>query len=258
MRFEASGRRCGLRGSCLGAALAILLSAAGISVAGGPDFSREVRPILSQHCFKCHGPDDGAREAKLRLDLRDSALARSESGKTPIVPGKPESSELIRRIFSKDADEILQPPAANKPLSDSERGILRAWVASSAEYKPHWAFVPPQQVPPPAVSSSAATSQGLRSRGPIDAFIRGAPSESSGLGLNSAPEADRYTLIRRVCLDLVGLPPTPAEADAFVNDPSPDAYERLVDRFKLASPHYGEHSLARWPRPCYACRHQRI
>jgi Protein of unknown function (DUF1549)/Protein of unknown function (DUF1553)/Planctomycete cytochrome C len=242
MRFEASRRRCGLRDFCLGAALAILLSAAGISVAGGPDFSREVRPILSQHCFKCHGPDDGAREAKLRLDLRDSAIAHREPGKAPIVPGKPESSELIRRIFSHDADEIMPPPAANKPLSDSERGILRAWVAAGAEYKPHWAFVPPRQAPPPAVSSLAASSQGLRLRGPIDAFIQ-AQLESSGL--KSAPEADRYTLIRRASLDLSGLPPTPAEVDAFVNDPAPDAYERLVDRL-LASPHYGERWARRW------------
>jgi hypothetical protein len=227
-----------LSGCRLGAALAIVLASVGVTTGRGPDFSREVRPILSQHCFKCHGPDDGAREAKLRLDLRDSAISRSESGKTPIVPGKPESSELIRRVFAHDADEIMPPPAANKPLSDDERSILRAWVAAGAEYMPHWAFVPPQQVPPPAASAS----QAVRVRGPIDAFIQ-AQLDSSGL--KAAPEADRYTLIRRVCLDLVGLPPTPEEADAFVDDPSPDAYERLVDRL-LASPHYGERWARRW------------
>src|SRR5579872_1921902 len=132
----------------LGIALAIVCGSAGFGLAAGPDssrpdFSRDVRPILSQHCFKCHGPDDAAREAKLRLDVRESAVARSESGKTPIVPGHPESSELIRRIFSHDADELMPPAAANKPLSGDERKILRAWVAAGAEYQPHWAFVPP-------------------------------------------------------------------------------------------------------------------
>jgi hypothetical protein len=206
-----------------------------------PDFSREVRPILSQHCFKCHGPDDAAREAKLRLDMRDSAIARGESGKTPILPGKPDASELIRRIFSRDADEMMPPPAANKPLSDAERKILREWVAAGAEYKPHWAFVPPGQVAPPP---SPRTIGVPPARNPIDEFVR-AQLAASGVGLKPSPEADRYTLIRRVCLDLVGLPPTPAETDAFVNDPSPNAYERLVDRL-LASPHYGERWARRW------------
>jgi len=228
-----------LLGHRFGAVLAILLSAGGISAASGPDFSRDVRPILSQHCFKCHGPDDAAREAKLRLDVCESAIARTESGKTPIVPGKPDSSELIRRIFSHDADEMMPPPAANKPLSDNERQILRAWVLAGAEYKSHWAFVPPKQVPPPKLSA-----HGTHSRNPIDDFVH-AQLESSGLELKPSPEADRYTLARRVCIDLIGLPPTPAEADAFVNDPAPDAYERLVDRL-LASPHYGERWARRW------------
>jgi len=230
----------------LGAALAIVCALAGFGFAAGPDFSRpdfsrDVRPILSQHCFKCHGPDDAAREAKLRLDLPESATARTESGKAAIVPGKADSSELIRRIDSHNADEMMPPPAANKPLSDDERRILRAWVAAGAEYKPHWAFVPPRQVPPPGVAPRADVPP---SRNPIDEFIR-AQLESSGLGLQPSPEADRYTLIRRVSLDLIGLPPTPAEADAFVNDSSPNAYERLVDRL-LASPHYGERWGRRW------------
>jgi hypothetical protein len=221
----------------LGVASAIFSTAVGISAAGGPDFSRDVRPILSQHCFKCHGPDDAAREAKLRLDLAGSATKQAESGKTPIVPGRPEASELIRRIFSNDASEMMPPPAANKPLSDDERRILREWVVAGAEYKPHWAFVPPKQVPPPA-------ERGVRARNPVDAFVQ-SQLEASGLGLKPAPEADRYTLARRVSLDLIGLPPTLAEADAFVNDSSPDAYERLVDRL-LASPHYGERWARRW------------
>ncbi len=230
----------------LGAALAIVCVSAGLGVAAGPvssrpDFSRNVRPILSQHCFKCHGPDDAAREAKLRLDVRESAIARAESGKTPIVPGQPAASELIRRIDSHDADAMMPPAAANKPLSNDERRILRAWVAAGAEYKPHWAFVPPRQVPPPRVAQRTDVPL---SRNPIDDFVR-AQLASSGLGLQPSPEADRYTLIRRVSLDLIGLPPTPAEADAFVNDTSPNAYERLVDRL-LASPHYGERWGRRW------------
>jgi hypothetical protein len=222
----------------LGVAFAVVWAFGGIAAAGGPDFSREVRPVLSQHCFKCHGPDDAAREAKLRLDVRDSATARGESGKTPIVPGKPDASELIHRILSHDPDEMMPPPAANKPLSDDERRILRAWVEAGAEYKPHWAFVPPRQVPP------KSTVRSNWSRNPIDDFVQ-ALLEASGVGLKPSPEADRYTLARRVCLDLVGLQPTPEEADAFVNDPSPDAYERLVDRL-LASPHYGERWARRW------------
>jgi hypothetical protein len=221
----------------LGIVLAILTLAGRISAAEGPDFSRDVRPILSHHCFKCHGPDDAAREAKLRLDRAESATARAESGKTPIVPGKPEASELVRRIFSHDADEMMPPPAANKPLSDDERRILREWVASGAEYKPHWAFVPPRPMPPPP-------ERDQWSRNPIDAFIQ-AQIEASGLGLNPSPEADRYTLARRVYIDLIGLPPTPEDSDEFVNDPAPDAYERLVDRL-LASPHYGERWARRW------------
>jgi Protein of unknown function (DUF1549)/Protein of unknown function (DUF1553)/Planctomycete cytochrome C len=226
---------------CLCAVLALLVWAVGTSAAAAPDFSREVRPILSQHCFKCHGPDDAAREAKLRLDMRESAVARGESGKTPIVPGKPDASELIRRIFSHDADEMMPPPAANKPLSAAERQILHEWVAAGAEYKAHWAFVPPKQVPPPKPPRPADVPP---SRNPIDDFVR-AQLAASGLALKPSPEADRYTLVRRVSLDLVGLPPTPAETDAFVNDPSPNAYERLVDRL-LASPHYGERWARRW------------
>jgi hypothetical protein len=237
--FETAIAGCRLPRFRLWSVLAILSSAVTTSAVAAPDFSREVRPILSQHCFKCHGPDDAAREAKLRLDVRGSATARTESGKTPIVPGKPDSSELVRRIFSHDADEMMPPAAANKPLSDSERRILRDWVAAGAEYSSHWAFVPPQQAPPPK-----ASVQGKRSRNPIDEFVQ-AQLESSGVGLRPSPEADRYTLARRVCLDLAGLPPTPAEADAFVNDPAPDAYERLVDRL-LASPHYGERWARRW------------
>jgi Protein of unknown function (DUF1553)/Protein of unknown function (DUF1549)/Planctomycete cytochrome C len=201
-----------------------------------PDFTRDVRPILSEHCFKCHGPDDAARQANLRLDLREAALKKSDSGATAIVPGKPDASDVVRRIASHDADEMMPPPAANKPLTDQKRQILRNWIAAGAPYKPHWAFVPPRQIPPPVVHQTAWP------RNPIDRFVL-ARLESAGL--KPAAEADRYTLIRRLSLDLIGLPPTIAEADAFANDRSPGAYERLVDRL-LASPHYGERWGRRW------------
>jgi hypothetical protein len=201
-----------------------------------PDFTRDVRPILSEHCFKCHGPDDAARQADLRLDLREAALKKSDSGTAPIVPGKPDASELMRRISSHDADAIMPPPSANKPLSDAKRQILRNWITAGAPYKPHWAFVPPRQSQPPAVRQTDWPHN------PIDRFVL-ARLESAGL--KPAAEADRYTLIRRLSLDLIGLPPTIEEADAFANDRSSGAYERLVDQL-LASPHYGERWGRRW------------
>lgn len=202
----------------------------------GPDFTRDVRPILSEHCFKCHGPDDAARKANLRLDLREAAIGKADSGSLPIVPDKPEASEVVRRIFSSDADEMMPPPAANKPLTDAKKKILRDWIAAGAEYKAHWAFVPPKTSAPPNVGHSNWP------RNAIDEFILARLEKA---GLSPSPEADRYTLARRVSLDLIGLPPTPEEVDTFVNDPSPDAYERLVDRL-LASPHYGERWGRRW------------
>jgi hypothetical protein len=213
-----------------------VLRAAAVQGANAPDFTRDVRPILSEHCFKCHGPDDAARQAKLRLDLRNAALAKTESGTTPIVPGKPDASEVVRRILSHDPDEMMPPAAANKPMSDQKKQILRAWIAAGAPYQAHWAFVPPKQAVPPTVLENAW------SRNAIDRFVL-ARLESAGL--KPAPETDRYTLVRRVSLDLIGLPPTPEEADAFVADSAPDAYERLVDRL-LASPHYGERWGRRW------------
>ena len=201
-----------------------------------PDFTRDVRPILSEHCLKCHGPDDAARQANLRFDLREAATKKSDSGAIAIVPGKPEVSELVRRIASHDADEMMPPPTANKPLSEAKRQILRRWIAAGAAYKPHWAFVPPRQSQPPAVRQTDWP------RNPIDRFIL-ARLESAGL--KPSPEADRYTLIRRLSLDLIGLPPTIEEADTFAHDRSAGAYERVVDRL-LASPHYGERWGRRW------------
>lgn len=198
------------------------------------DFLRDVRPILSGHCFKCHGPDEATREAGLRLDVRDEALKEAESGYTALVPGDPDESEVIFRITTDEEESLMPPPSAKLALTAEQKDILKRWVADGAEYTPHWAFEAPTKPAPPEVDQSAWPAN------PIDHFVLNRLEKA---GLKPSPEADKYTLVRRVYLDLIGLPPTPAEADAFVNDPSPDAYDKLVDRL-LASKHYGE----RWAR----------
>ncbi len=200
-----------------------------------PDFNQEVRPILSQRCFKCHGPDEGQRKAGLRLDSRAGATALLANGQRAIGTGKPEASLFVKRIFSHGPD-MMPPVYANKPLSDKEKDILRRWIAAGAEYKPHWAFVPPKLAPLPKVKNSAWCRNG------VDNFVLARLEKA---GWKPSPEADRITLVRRLYLDLLGLPPTPEEADAFLNDKAPNAYERLVDRL-LASPHYGERWARRW------------
>ncbi len=208
---------------------ALILTAA--AQAAPVDFNREVRPILAQHCFACHGMDEHSRKGKLRLDLADSAHGKGKSGEIAIVGGQPDKSEVIRRIFSADADDVMPPPETKKPMSDKEKAVLRAWIAEGGNYQPHWAFAAPKQAPLPEAHVH-----------PVDAFVRARLRQE---GLTPSPEADRHTLVRRVTLDLTGVPPTPEEADAFVNDPSPDAYEKLVDRL-LASPRYGERWARRW------------
>jgi len=212
------------------AAFCSLLQSTPLARAADVDFTRDVRPILSRHCFKCHGFDDKARKAKLRLDVREGAT------KKVIVPGKSDESELVRRIFATDADQVMPPPVTKNPLTDAQKQLLKRWIADGAEYKAHWAFVPPKQAPLPKVK------QADWPRNAIDHFIL---ARLEAEGLKPSPRADRYTLVRRLYLDLVGLPPTPEEADAFVRDNSPDGYERLVDRL-LASPHYGERWARRW------------
>ncbi|HEX3725127.1 MAG TPA: PSD1 and planctomycete cytochrome C domain-containing protein [Pirellulales bacterium] len=200
------------------------------------EYNRDVRPILANHCFKCHGPDDQARQAGVRLDRRENATAEAESGATPIVPSQPEASELVRRILSADAETQMPPPSANKPLSTQQRDILRTWIEEGARYQSHWAFVPPVRAPLPPVRNATWP------RNSIDYFVL---AKIEAAGLEPSGEADRSSLARRVYLDLLGLPPPPEEIDAFVNDVSPDAYESLVDRL-LASPHYGERWARRW------------
>ena len=220
----------------LSAAMALIFLAGSVARAESVDFARDVRPLLARHCFKCHGPDEGARKGKLRLDHREAALAGGRSGQPAVVPGKPDQSELIRRLDPGDEKEIMPPPLAKSPLAAREKEILRAWVAAGAEYRPHWAFVPPRQDPLPAVKRRDWPHN------PIDALVL---ARLEAAGLQPSPPADRHTLVRRLYLDLIGLPPTPEEADAFAHDPRPDAVERLVDRL-LASPHYGERWARRW------------
>ena len=210
-----------------------LLAAQGVEQ---PDFGRTIRPILANHCFACHGPDAAQRQAGLRLDDGSAVNVAADSGATAIVAGEPDASELIRRIDSSDPDVVMPPPEAKKPLTPSEREDLRAWVAAGARYDLHWAWSAPRRPVPP----TPANTEGVRN--PIDLFIRARLDQA---GLPPSAEADRATLIRRLSLDLTGLPPMLAEVDAFLADDRDDAYERLVDRL-LASPHYGEKMAQDW------------
>jgi hypothetical protein len=209
-------------------AVVLLLVAVVVPPAGaaGPDFAREVRPVLSNRCFKCHGPDTERQEAGLRLDLREAALAELDSGARAIVPGHPDDSELVARITSTDPDLVMPPPHTKVTLTADEKRILTEWVAAGAEYRQHWAFVKPEKPAPPPLPSGDQLAHD------IDRFVRARLAKE---GVAAAPEADRATLCRRVHLDLIGLPPSPAELDAFLADTRPDAYELLVDRL-LASP----------------------
>jgi hypothetical protein len=202
------------------------------------DYNWHVRPILSENCFKCHGPDPSSREAGLRLD--DGELAVQELPETPgkfaIVRGDADGSELIRRVTSTDVDVRMPPESTHKTLTAKQIAILRHWIDDGAQYRPHWAFIQPEK---PAVPSSALAAS---ARNDVDRFVL-ARLEREGLA--PAPEASKETLINRVTLTLTGLPPTLAEVDAFLSDASPDAYERLVDRL-LASPAYAEHMASYW------------
>ena len=202
----------------------------------GPDFSREVRPILAAHCFKCHGQDAGSRKAQLRLDVREVAVEPAKSGAVAIVPGNLSQSELVKRIFSTDEEEVMPPPAAKHPLNAAQQQVLQRWVAAGAVYAGHWAFVPPKAILPPAVKHVNWP------RNEVDHFIL---EKLEAEGLQPSPQADALTLLRRVSLDLTGLPPTVEEIEAYTSDKSADAYEKLVDRL-LASPHYGERWTRRW------------
>jgi len=220
-------------------------------VAAGPaepklQFNRDVRPILSDTCFACHGPDEAKRKGKLRLDVREAALKGGKSGSPAIVPGKPQESEILKRVTSTDREEVMPPPKDHKNLTPSQTATLQRWVAEGAEYQGHWAFEKPQRPPVPPFPKNPTPPQNPEVAGPsshpVDAFIR---TRLALENLHPSPSADRAVLLRRVSLDLTGLPPTPSELETFLNDPRPDAYESAVDRL-LASPRYGERMAMQW------------
>lgn len=200
-------------------------------------FNRDIRPIMSDTCFRCHGPDRRARMAGLRLDIRDEALKATKSGVTPIVPGSPEQSAIVQRVFAANPAKIMPPQYAHKELTAAQKDTIRRWVAEGAQYEKHWSYEPLSRPAVPEVSAAKAPT-----RNPIDAFIQ---ERLQREGLTPSVEADRRTLLRRVTFDLTGLPPTPEEMRAFASDTSPDAYEKVVDRL-LASPRYAEMQAMHW------------
>jgi hypothetical protein len=213
-------------------------SALGNAVApGAVDFNRDIQPILSDNCYHCHGPDEHARKAKLRLDRKEGAYGKNEDGRAIVAPGKVADSELITRILSTDPDEVMPTPKSNHKLTDAQKSLLQRWVEQGAPWAEHWAFVAPKkaEVPKPAPTLGVT-------RNVIDAFVL---DRLATEGLKQAPEADKARLLRRVTLDLTGLPPTPQEIDAFLADHSADAYEKAVDHL-FASPRYGERMVWEW------------
>jgi hypothetical protein len=195
------------------------------------EFNRDIRPILSDRCFTCHGPDKDARKADLRLDLRESATEWA------VVPGSADDSELIARVASDEADVRMPPADSGKPpLAPREIALLRRWIDQGAEYEKHWSLIPPQRSEPPKVADERWP------RGALDRFILARLEKE---GLTPSPEADGATLLRRLYFDLTGLPPTPEQVEAFLNDPSADAYEKVVDAL-LASPRFGERMASYW------------
>lgn len=216
--------------------LCILFTAGGATAGVPLDFTRDIRPILSDKCFACHGPDSEQRQGGFRLDLKESALGEADSGLHPIVPGDPQASELIARITSDDESLRMPPAESTKKLSDEEIRQIKQWIAAGAPWQEHWSFIPPTRPQLPAVQNGDWPCN------PIDQFIL-ARLEQEGLSPSAA--ADKITLLRRVTFDLTGLPPTLEEVDAFIADTSPDAYEKVVDRL-LQSARYGEHMARFW------------
>jgi mono/diheme cytochrome c family protein len=223
----------GLLASSLGTAL----PAHGAAEPAQPvEFNRDIRAILSDTCFQCHGPDKNKRKANLRLDTEEGAFSALKGGDKAIVPGDPDRSELYRRITAARDKERMPPPQAGRQLTADQKEMIRRWIEQGAKWQKHWAFIPPVRHALPQVKAAQWPRNGL------DYFVLARLEKE---GLTPSPEAERTTLIRRVTLDLTGLPPTPAEVDRALADTSEQWYERLVDRL-LASPHYGERMAARW------------
>jgi hypothetical protein len=215
----------------LGLGLSLWLAAASSRGEDKLQYNRDIRPILAETCFACHGPDSAARKADLRLDKREAAI---EMG--AIAPGKPTDSALVERILSDDADLMMPPPATKKTLTAAQKATLQQWIAQGAEYELHWSLLAPERPAPPTVQDAAWV------KNPIDAFIL---AKLEAAGLKPAPEADRRTLARRLSLDLIGLPPDPKLVEEFVADPADNAYEKYVERL-MALPQWGEHRGRHW------------
>ena len=233
------GRRVVVLGALIYAAACAFVGAAARpsapASAGPVDFTRQIRPLLSDRCFRCHGPDASRRKAELRLDLREGAFKKLPAGWAIVQPGDPAKSELIRRITTEDIEDAMPPAESHLSLSEEEKALLTRWVAEGADYKPHWSFAPASTITPPSAPGSAPLN-------PIDAFVR---ARLEPEGLTPAPAAPPEVLIRRVAFDLTGLPPSLDEIDAFLADQSPGAFERMLDRY-LASPAYGERMAMDW------------
>ncbi len=223
----------GVSVALLGLGIGVAIASAALAAEPPPplDFNRDIRPILSENCFYCHGQDPAKREADLRLDDRAAAMKAGA-----LVPGEPGASGILVRIHATDPDVLMPPPDSNRRLSDDQKKILELWIKQGADYEPHWAFTVPTRPAAPEVKRPDWV------RNAIDRFVL---AKIEAAGLAPSPEADRPVLIRRLHADLTGLPPTPEEVDAFVSDPDPEAYEKLVDRL-LASPHYGERMAIPW------------
>jgi hypothetical protein len=206
-----------------------------VSNAGAVDFNTDIRPILANKCFACHGPDEHERKAKLRLDTEEGALA-DLGGYRALEPGDAAKSELIARITTDDEDDVMPPRKSGKEVSKEEAELLSQWIAEGGKYDEHWAYQPLSRPEPPAVPA------GMEALSPIDHFVAARLAEN---GLPQSEEADRVTLIRRLSLDLTGLPPSPDEVAAFVKDKSKDAYARVVDRM-LDDKHFGERMALYW------------
>ena len=218
--------------------LAALAAALPLSAAPAKlDFNRDIRPILSDNCFACHGPDTQKIKGGLRLDSKEAALKPGKSGVPAILPGKPDKSEVLKRVSTKDPHDLMPPADSGKQLTSAQKEMLRRWIAEGANYSAHWAFAPLQRPVVPATGGRAAVGSS-----PIDQLLLARLKQE---GLKFSAEADRTTLIRRVSLDLTGIPPTPAEVDAFLADKSANAFEKVVDRL-LASPRYGERMAMLW------------
>lgn len=220
--------------------LSLLLSLAATVAAAPVDFRREIQPVLSEHCFHCHGPDEAARKGGLRLDVREAALVGGESGEAAVVPGEPNQSLLLTRILSHDPDEIMPPPREKKPMSPEAIEVLRRWISEGAEYAEHWAFVAPLRPPVPERSESKTPPSH-----PIDAFVRQRLAQE---GLKPAPPAPASALARRLYLDLIGLPPSPADVKAFADAAAVDRVQAVTDLVErlLAQPAFGEKWARHW------------